>query len=251
MKVEEEIVTPRVGLVGDFNPNVRAHVAIPKALELAADVTGYKSNVTWVETSALGVNVEEQLRPFDALWCVPASPYANMEGALSAIRFARERRRPFLGTCGGFQHALVEYARDVLGLAGADHAESNPTAEVALITPLSCSLVGARGTIRLEEGSRARTLYGKDEVVEQYHCNFGFNPRYRSLIESGGLKVTGADTEGGVRVVELTSHPFFVATLFQPELSALGGEAHPLVCAFVCAAHTYSRARCAPYARAR
>jgi CTP synthase (UTP-ammonia lyase) len=81
-------------------------------------------------------------------------------------------------------------------------------------------------------------------VVEQYHCNFGFNPRYRSLIESGDLKVTGVDAEGDVRVVELTSHPFFVATLFQPELSALGGETHPLICAFVQAARSYStRAR--------
>ena len=143
MKIEEEIVTLRVGLVGDYNPDVRAHVAIPKALDLTADVTGYKSNVTWVETSALGVNVEEQLRPFDALWCVPASPYADMEGALSAIRFARESGRPFLGMCGGFQHALIEYARNALGLAGADHAETNPTVELALVTPLTCSLVGA------------------------------------------------------------------------------------------------------------
>ena len=75
----------------------------------------------------------------------------------------------------------------------------------------------------MKEGSRAKGIYGRDEVVEQYHCNFGFNPRYRSLLESGDLKVTGADTEGDVRVVELTSHPFYVATLFQPELSALGG----------------------------
>lgn len=236
------MVTIRVGLIGDYNPGVRAHVAIPKALGLAAGVTGYKSDVTWVETGAIGLDVEEQLQPFDALWCVPASPYANMQGALSAIRFARERSRTFLGTCGGFQHALIEYARDVLGLAGADHAESNPTAEVALIAPLTCSLVGAQGTIRLKEGSRARAIYDEDEVVEQYHCNFGFNPRYRSLLESGDLKVTGVDTEGDVRVVELTSHPFFVATLFQPELSALGGVAHPLVGAFVRAAGSYSRA---------
>ncbi|PYS76830.1 MAG: hypothetical protein DMF67_08410 [Acidobacteria bacterium] len=241
MKIEEEIVTLRVGLIGDYNPEVRAHVAIPKALDLAEGVTGCKSEATWVATARIGGDVEEQLRPFDALWCVPASPYANMEGALSAIRFARERARPFLGTCGGFQHALIEYARDVLGLAGADHAESNPTAEVTLVTPLTCSLVGAQGTIRLKEGSRARSIYGRAEVVEQYHCNFGFNPRYRSLLESGDLKVTGVDTEGDVRVVELTSHPFFVATLFQPELSAFEALAHPLVCAFVRAARSYSK----------
>ncbi|HEX8072019.1 MAG TPA: CTP synthase [Pyrinomonadaceae bacterium] len=240
MKIDDEKITHSVGLVGDYNPEVRAHVAIPKALELAAGVTAYESVVTWIATREIRRAVEEQLQPFDALWCVPASPYANMEGALSAIRFARESGRPFLGTCGGFQHALIEYARDVLGLADADHAESNPTAALPLVTPLSCSLVGAKGVIRLKEGSRIEAIYGKRETVEQYHCNFGFNPRYRRPFESGDLKVTGVDEEGDVRVLELRSHPFFVATLFQPELSALEDSAHPLICAFVRAARSFS-----------
>lgn len=150
------MVTPRVGLIGDYNPNVRAHLAIPKALGFAGATTGYKSEVTWVGTAAIGGDVKGQLREFDALWCVPASPYAYMEAALSAIRFARESGRPFLGTCGGFQHPLVEYARSVLSLAGADHAESNPAAELALVTPLKCSPVGAQGTSRLKEGLRAK-----------------------------------------------------------------------------------------------
>jgi CTP synthase (UTP-ammonia lyase) len=91
---------------------------------------------------------------FDGLWCVPGSPYASMEGALNAIRQARESGLPFLGTCGGFQHALIEVARDLLGLADADHSESNPGGDVLLIDRLSCSLVGARGRLHVVAGSR-------------------------------------------------------------------------------------------------
>ena len=124
-------------------------MAIPQALRSAAP-DGLKVEAEWLATETLGLDREAvagaRLGAFDALWCVPASPYASMEGALCAIRFARERGVPFLGTCGGFQHALIEYARNVLGMEGADHAESNAEAATPLVTPLSCSLVGARGS---------------------------------------------------------------------------------------------------------
>ena len=242
MNQDYKKVTLRVGLIGDYNTEVKAHIAIPKALELASIVTGCEVKANWIATKALKQNAE-QLSSFDALWCVPGSPYVNMDGALLAIRFARESGLPFLGTCGGFQHALIEYARNVLGLTDADHAESNPKAAVLLVAPLSCSLVGEKGTIKLKEGSRIHHIYGKDEVVEQYHCNYGFNPHYESLLESGDIKVTGIDNAGEIRVIELTNHPFFIATLFQPELSALSGVAHPLISAYVEAAASFHTQR--------
>lgn len=226
----------RVGLVGDYDPEVKAHVAIPEALALASIAEGRAVEADWVETSSLGDDPCGRLARFDALWCVPASPYANTEGALGAIRFARERGVPFLGTCGGFQHAVIEYARNVLGHAGAEHAETSPGAEMPLVAPLACALVGARGRVHFAAGSRVREIYGAGEAVEEYNCSYGFNPRYLSLLEGGGMSVTGADEEGGVRAVELPGHPFFVATLFQPERSACGGRPHPLVRAFVRAA---------------
>ena len=236
MKSENGGSTLRVGLVGDYNPQVVAHVAIPQALALASGEEGRGVEATWVATCSLGDDPGERLAPFDALWCVPASPYANTEGALGAIRFARERRVPFLGTCGGFQHAVIEYARNVLGHAGADHAETNAAAEMPLITPLACALVGARGRVRFAAGSRVGDIYGAGEAIEEYNCSYGFNPRYVQLLERGGMKVAAVDDEGGVRAVELSGHPFFVATLFQPERSALAGRAHPLVRALLRAA---------------
>src|SRR5215216_3162865 len=143
-----------IGLIGDYSPDVPAHVAIPQALDLAAGVLGCSVRAKWLPTEQLIGNVSERLEAFDGLWCVPASPYASMDGALRGIRFARESGRPFLGTCGGFQHALIEYARNVLGVSEADHAESNPDATLPLITPLACALRDATGTISLFEGTR-------------------------------------------------------------------------------------------------
>ncbi len=156
-----------------------------------------------------------------------------MDGALSAIRFAREQGIPFLGTCGGCQHAIIEYARNVLGLVEADHAETNPSAALPLIAPLACSLVEVQDTIHLKPGSRIAIIYGRSEIVEAYHCNYGLNPHYQSLLEQGGMLITGVDVSGEARVIEIAQHPFFVATLFQPERSAFTGEAHPLITAYL------------------
>jgi CTP synthase (UTP-ammonia lyase) len=222
---------PIIGLIGDKNPAVKAHVAIPKAVSLAAETGRGPVEVAWLQTTSLSEFPD--LSAFNGLWCVPGSPYENMAGALGAIRCAREMKIPFLGTCGGFQHALIEYGRNVLGLAEADHAESSPGATLPLIVPLSCSLVGVSGNIRLESGSRAASIYGVREVVEEYHCNFGLNQRFESELTSGGMKISGFDDSGDARVIELGQHPFFMATLFQPELSALNESVHPLVAQFV------------------
>jgi len=189
----------------------------------------------WIPTDSLDEGVEE-LGPMIGLWCVPGSPYASMDGALKAIGFARRNQRPFLGTCGGFQHAIIEYARNILGLQEADHAEAKPDAAMPLISRLSCSLLGERGTIVLKPGSLAARIYGRTEIVEEYNCRFGVNPKFQPLLEKSALRITGTDESGQARVVELEKHPFYVATLFQPERSALTGTVHPLIVAFVKAA---------------
>jgi CTP synthase (UTP-ammonia lyase) len=227
--------TVRMALVGDYDPAVPSHQAIPEALRLSGHRLGVAVDPLWTHTSALGPEVA-QLADCAGMWCVPASPYANPEGALAAIRFVRESGRPFLGTCGGFQHALLEYTRNVLGRAEADHAETSPDAAMPLIARLSCSLVEQRGKVRLAEGSRLRTIYGTDHAEEGYRCNYGLNPEYEPIFRGERLKVAARDEAGEVRAIELHGHPFFIATLFQPERAALRGIEHPLVTAFVAAA---------------
>jgi CTP synthase (UTP-ammonia lyase) len=226
----------RIGLIGDYSPEVVAHVAIPRALALAATAAGVPVAPVWLATDRLAQDGADLLAACDALWCVPGSPYAGMDGALAAIRFARERRVPFLGTCGGFQHALIEYARDALGLTDADHAESNPDAALPLIGPLACALRGVTGGITFTPGSRIAAIYGGTAAEEAYNCSFGVNPAYAHLLDGTDLRITGRDANGEVRVVELPGHPFFIATLYQPERRALTRGAPPRVNARVHAA---------------
>ncbi len=227
----------RIALVGDCDPAIRAHAAIPMALHLVSDETGQPIHPAWLNTASLTRSATAQiLGPFNGIWCVPGSPYRSMEGALRAIRFARENRRPFLGTCGGFQHAIIESLRNVGGLKDADHAESNPDAGMPVIGRLACSLENRGGVIRLQAGTKIAAVYRRHEITESFNCNFGFDARYEEQLAGSGLKISGRDPAGEARVVELMSHPFFIATLFQPERSAFTARAHTLIKAFVDAA---------------
>jgi len=228
--------TVRVALVGDYHPKVTAHQAIPRALELAGVTLGVGVEAEWLPTESLADAAPARFDAFNGIWGVPASPYRSEAGALNAIRVARQGQRPFLGTCAGFQHALLEYARNVAGVKGAAHAENDPGGSEPVIALLACGLVEATGDVLIEPGTRLARAYGATAARETYHCRYGLNPRFASLLDSGKLRVTARDADGEVRAVELEDHPFFVATLFQPERAALTGRAHPLVNAFVAAA---------------
>jgi CTP synthase (UTP-ammonia lyase) len=223
----------RIALIGDHDPQVTAHQAIPVALGMAAKHSGRNVQGQWLATDSLHANTP--LAGFDGFWCVPASPYRSMNGALRAIRFAREQRRPFLGTCGGFQHAVLEYARNVLGWADAEHGETAPDASRAALTPLACSLVETVDTIHLREGSLIARAYETCEIREGYRCRYGVNPEFERELLQHALHAVGHDAEHGLRAVELSGHPFFVATLFQPERAALEGTLPPLVRALIAA----------------
>jgi CTP synthase (UTP-ammonia lyase) len=225
-----------IGLVGDHDEAVPAHRAIPVALRDAAKACGTTVELEWLATERITSGAP--LSRFDGLWCVPASPYRSMDGALLAIRHARERAIPFLGTCGGFQHALIEYARNVLGWADAESAETAPHAARVVISPLECALVEATRRVRLFAGSRIAAASGAAETLEGYRCGYGLNPEFRAALLAGPLRAVADDDTGEVRAVELEGHPFFVATLFQPERAALKGEGAPLVRAFVAACAT-------------
>lgn len=230
-----------IALVGDYDEQVTAHRAIPPALRLARAATGIELTWFWIPTGEIDPDADPpvlrrrrtSLTRFAAVWAVPGSPYASMAGALAAIRFARMTGRPFLGTCGGFQHALIEFARDVCSVSGADHAETNPKAAELVITPLACGLVEQAAGVAFVPGSRLHAIFGGTPANEEYHCNYGLNPAWRPRLEAAGLRFTGFDEVGEVRAAEFPAHPFFVGTLFQPERSALRGAGHPLIAAFV------------------
>lgn len=233
----------RVGLVGDYDPAVVAHRAIPIALAQAGREVGVDVAPAWLSTAA--IDERTPLADFDGLWCVPASPYASTAGALRAIRFAREQRSPFLGTCGGFQHAVIEFARNVLRLADAEHEETAPDAPNLVIARLACELVDAEGDVEFVPQSIVSQAYGVPRSREGYRCRFGLAPTVEARLHAAGLRCTARDAAGDARAVELDDHPFFVATLFQPERAALKGTTPPLVVAFTRAALAFNMCRSA------
>ncbi len=235
----------RVALVGDRSPNVTAHRRVPVLLEALAARDGLVLDAYWIPTEDAAAE-PGAVRGFDAVWALPGSPYRSEAGALAAIRTAREEGVPFLGTCGGFQHTLLEYARHVCGLPDVAHAENDPGAEDLLIAPLACSLVGHEGVVTLAPGSLAEAVLGSGRTVERYHCSYGpGDPAHLETLRRHGLRFSGTDEAGQARVVELPGHPFFLATLFQPELSGDEGRPHPFVRALARAAVERAAARVA------
>jgi CTP synthase (UTP-ammonia lyase) len=225
----------RIGLIGDRDDAVKAHRAIPLVLAQASRAVDRPVDPVWLATADLARD-PSTARRCHALWSVPATPYTDGAAAIAAIRWARESGVPFLGTCGGYQHALLEFARHVLGLTGATTVEEHPGAELTLIGRLSCDLVEARGRIRLDPGSRLAAICGTLELEETYHCRFGFDPRHRERFAGSALRIVGEDQAGEPRAFEVSGHPFFVGTAFQPERTGLEGRTHPIVTAFVRAA---------------
>jgi CTP synthase (UTP-ammonia lyase) len=221
----------RIGIIGDFNPENPTHIFTDNGIRHAAEVLGIQIEAVWLPTDQPAA-----WDGFQGLFGSPGSPYRSFDGALAGIRYARENKLPFLGTCGGSQHMMIEYARNVMGLADAAHAESDPYASCLFVTPLSCSLVGKTMEVSIKSGSKAAAACQTRRSMEAYYCNFGLNPSYQEQLENAGLAITGKDEHGEARIVELASHPFFIGTLFVPQARSKPGTPHPLMLAFCRAA---------------
>ncbi|WP_231999588.1 CTP synthase [Mycobacterium sp. 1245852.3] len=217
-----------VAVIGDFDDSYPPHTATNAAIAHSANALGLEISVDWLATEPLASDLASVVTA-DALWCAPGSPYRSLHGALSALRFGRENAVPTLGTCGGCQHIILEYARNVLGFHDAQHAEYDPYGSLLFISSLTCSLAGQTMPVNLRPGSLAARCCGESRVTEQYYCNFGLNAAYRQQLEEGGLIVTGTDDDDEARVFELPSHPFYLATLFVPQNRSIIEEPHPLV----------------------
>jgi CTP synthase (UTP-ammonia lyase) len=234
----------RVAVIGERQRDFPPQDTIDTALHHAA---GAGVDTTWFPTPSLLDDAASALAGYDAVWCAPGGPFASLEGALAGIRAARETGMPFLGTCAGFQHGIIEFARNVLGLADAQHAEYDGVASDSplIIDELLCSLAGRTMTVRIVDDA-TRGLYGADEVTERYYCRFGLDESYTPRLAAAGLVVAGVDAaDGGTRLLRLADHPFFYLTLFVPQTASTPRRPHPIVAGFVAAA-TGSRVQCAP-----
>ena len=222
-----------IAILGEYRATFAPHAATTAAIAHARARLGVAVDAAWVSTAAVDERLFERV---DALWVAPGSPYKDLGLTLWAIRAARERGVPCFGTCGGFQHMVLEYTRSVLGFRDAQHAEYDPYASRLFVTPLACSLAGREMRLTFTPGSRVANIYTATAASEQYYCDFGVNPECVPLLAGGPLRITGSDAEGEVRVIELPGHPFFLGTLFVPQMRSTPERPHPLVLAFVRAA---------------
>jgi len=242
----------RIGILGDFNPDFRSHHATNDALQHSAHKLGIQLESSWLPTpSLLAPDAPKILEGFDGLWASPGSPYKSFEGMLKGIEFARVNDWPFLATCGGFQYTLIECARNVLGMKDATTAEEDPNAKNIIIYPVSCpvanrkadapKLAGRIPKIRLRPGSYLAGYYNQEVVEEEFFCNFEVNPDFEWTAMEAGFPVVARGADEECRAIESPTHRFFIATLFQPQLSSTEKKPHALVLAFVQAAADWSR----------
>jgi CTP synthase (UTP-ammonia lyase) len=127
----------------------------------------------------------------------------------------------------------------VLGVRDADHEEASPDGATLIISRLECIIAGQARKVKLISGTNSAKAYGKYETIEHFRCSFGLNPYYRDAIIKEPLKIAGVDENEEVRIIEISDHPFFVATLFLPQLSSRPSEPHPLVVAYLLAASSF------------
>jgi CTP synthase (UTP-ammonia lyase) len=219
-----------IALVGDRDPRYLTHRELDAALTLMpAEV-----EARWVATDEPDA---ARLDRFDALWVVPGTPYRDDRPVFAGIERARTEGVPILGTCGGFQHMVVEFARNAAGIREAAHAETDPGAAVHAVSPLACSLEGQVRQVTTVPGTRVAELCGPGPFPGFHWCNYGVDPGLLDRLVASGLVVSGTAPDAGVEAIELPGHPFYLATLFQPQVgSSETGKLHPLIDALVEAA---------------
>jgi CTP synthase (UTP-ammonia lyase) len=242
----------RIGVLGDYDPESPTLPAIDKSLQHASAKLNLAIESQWIPTPSLvQPNAQRMLESFDGIWAAPGSPYKSFDGMLKGIEFARRRDWPFLGTCGGFQYTLIECARNVLGIKDADSAENKSGSKNIIIYPVACAvpnrangapkLSGPIPEIRLRPGSYLQSFYAGDTAVEEFFCNFEVNPDFEWISMEAGFPIVARGAKGEIRAIESPTHRFFVATLFQPQLSSKPDAPHPLVVAFAQAAADWGR----------
>jgi len=248
-----------VAVVGKYVDHADAYKSLGEALRHGGLRQRTRVSLKWVESEQLERQGDSVLADVDAILVPGGFGDRGFEGKVRAVRYARERRIPYFGICYGMQAAVVEYARNVLGLAGANSTENDRDAAdpvIGLITEwrTESGLVERRdehsdlgGTMRLgaqecrlKPGTLAHALYGKDVIRERHRHRFEFNNHYREPLQAAGMVLAGTSLDDSlVEMIELPAHPWFLACQFHPEFTSTPRDGHPLFIGFIHAAREY------------
>lgn len=249
-RYKSERTSLNIALVGKYVELKDSYKSIVEAFEHAGAWNGMDVNLKWVHSEELyASNVEKQLGDVQGILVAPGFGSRGVDGKLEAVKFARERQIPFFGICLGMQCAVIEFARNVLGLSEAHSTEIKEYTKDPVISLMAeqKSITNMGGTMRLgaypcqvEPGTKAYESYGEDLIEERHRHRFEFNNDYLDQFREAGMKPVGINPDSGlVEIVELEDHPWFVACQFHPEYSSTVASPHPLFEAFVKAVHAH------------
>ena len=229
----------KIAIVGKYVKLEDSYISVIESLYHAGFANHVKVKVELVNSEKITKeNAKEVLQKYDGIVVPGGFGNRGIEGKIQTIKYVRENNVPFLGICLGMQMAVVEYARDVLGLKDANSSEldENTQNPVIHIMEDQKNINKKGGTMRLgaypcilQEGSLAKKLYGKNEISERHRHRYEYNNAYRERLEKAGLKVSGTSPDGNlVEIVELENHPYFIAGQFHPELKSRPNRPAPL-----------------------
>jgi CTP synthase len=242
-----------IAVVGKYVTLRDAYLSVMEALTHGGIAHGRRVRIHWVASDDLErTPPADLLARLDGILIPGGFGVRGVEGKIAAVRYARERGIPFLGICLGLQCAVIEFARNVVGLPGADSSEFDPACtdpvidllpEQKDVTDLGASMRLGAQPCYLEPGTRAAEAYGADVVEERHRHRWEVNPAYHEALRGAGLVISGTSQKGRLaEIIELPGHPFFVAGQFHPELRSRPTRPHPLFRGFVGAAAAHRRA---------
>ena len=251
-----------IAMVGKYVQMRDSYISLNEALTHGGIKSRTRVNVHFIEATDIETGGTQCLEGMDAILVPGGFGERGIEGKITAVRYAREKGLPYLGICLGMQVAVIEYGRNVLGLNKAhstefDRSTAHPV--IAMITEWQDQARGAQqrtetsdlgGTMRLgaqdvelADGTRARDLYGKPVIRERHRHRFEFNNNFMDQYRQAGLRFSGISADGLVEIIELPSHPWFVATQFHPEFTSTPRDGHPLFAGFIRAARASHESR--------
>jgi CTP synthase len=240
-----------IGLIGKYIELQDAYKSILESFVHAGAMNECKVQIVNVHSEFITPdNVAEKLGSLDGLLVAPGFGHRGVEGKITAVKYARENNLPFFGICLGMQMAVIEFARNVLGLSKAHSTEMDPETSEPVIDLMEeqKKITAKGGTMRLgsypcelKEGSLAREIYGKPLISERHRHRWEFNNKYLNQYEAAGMIASGKNPESGlVEIVELSSHPFFIGVQYHPELKSTVENPQPIFVHFVKAARDYA-----------
>jgi CTP synthase len=236
----------KIGLIGKYVELKDAYKSIVEAFIHAGTHNECQVKIVWIHSEHITPgNVSKKLEGLKGILVAPGFGERGIEGKIQAIKYARENKIPFFGICLGMQCAVIEFARNVIGLEDAHSTEMNPKTSHPVIDLMleQQGITEKGGTMRLgaypckiEKNSKAFKAYNREEISERHRHRYEFNNKYKELFESKGMKTTGVNPNGLVEIIEIEDHPWFVGVQFHPEYKSTVANPHPLFVSFIKAA---------------